>query len=381
MNILVVSGYGLYFNLSSSFVHAQAKAYAELGHRVRVLIFLPVGKMCNGSYLFPPVQFIQKDRVELCYLRYFSLSNFGGAWFNTPSALMALKVNLSKVTEGFAPHVIHAHTLGLSSEAGAYLKKKLDRPLVVTTHGSDTSVPVLQGKATHLKTFAERADHIVAVSSALVRKLKTCGITVPISVILNGFRFENISKALEKRRFSIIQVGNIIAQKKVDITIRAFASLHRRYPEATLEIVGAGGELEQLLRLCRELNVEQEVHFCGAVPNTDVLDWMAKCEFFCMPSVDEGFGIVYLEAMAAGCITIGTEGEGIADVIEHGKNGFLVPADNPDAIVNVVEWCVANPKEANIIAGQGKQDAMALTWENNARQYIRLFEKLIKGNS
>lgn len=104
---------------------------------------------------------------------------------------------------------------------------------------------------------------------------------------------------------------------------------------------------------------------------------MAACQFFVMPSHPEGFGIVYLESMANGCITIGTEGEGIADLIHSGENGFLVPADDPDSIVQVIEWCLANPEKAAAIAERGRQDALALTWERNAAQYLALFQTLL----
>ena len=96
-----------------------------------------------------------------------------------------------------------------------------------------------------------------------------------------------------------------------------------------------------------------------------------------MPSIPEGFGIAYLEAMASGCITIGTEGEGIADLIVSGKNGFLVPPDDPDSIVRVIEWCLEHPEEADIIAERGRKDALGLTWEYNAKQYINLFQELL----
>lgn len=65
--------------------------------------------------------------------------------------------------------MIHAHTLGFDSAIGAWLKERLGVPLVVTTHGSDTSIPVEQGRAAELKPFCDAADHVVAVSSALVR--------------------------------------------------------------------------------------------------------------------------------------------------------------------------------------------------------------------
>ena len=101
---------------------------------------------------------------------------------------------------------------------------------------------------------------------------------------------------------------------------------------------------------------------------------MGSSQFFVMPSVQEGFGIVYLEAMACGCIAIGTEGEGIADLIVSGENGFLVPPDQPETIAKTILRCLKHPKEASAIAERGRQAAKGLTWEKNAMQYISLFE-------
>ena len=100
---------------------------------------------------------------------------------------------------------------------------------------------------------------------------------------------------------------------------------------------------------------------------------MARTQFFCMPSVREGFGIVYLEAMASGCLTMGTRGEGVADLIENGKNGFLVPPEEPAAIAELIEWSLAHPEEAAAIAARGRQDALSLTWETNAAAYEKLY--------
>ena len=104
---------------------------------------------------------------------------------------------------------------------------------------------------------------------------------------------------------------------------------------------------------------------------------MSEATYFVMPSVREGFGIVYLEAMAAGCIVIGTEGEGIADAITHGENGFLVPADDPEAIVAVIRGCMDDPQRAAVIAENGRKTALAMTWPYNAEQHGDLYEKLI----
>ena len=122
------------------------------------------------------------------------------------------------------------------------------------------------------------------------------------------------------------------------------------------------------------------MRFTGFLPNADTMDAMAQSEIFVLPSVEEGFGIAYIEAMASGCVAIGTEGEGISSVIRSGENGFLVPPLDADAIAEVIERCFAQPDEAALIAARGMESAKALTWERNARQYIELFEKLRGGS-
>lgn len=375
MNILVVCYYGLYQDLSCSFVHAQAREYVRLGHRVRVLVPIPYGKRdWDGSRLSASPR--RADGVELVPLRYLTLSKYGEKGFNTKSAVLALRPRLGRLLAGFSPDVIHAHTLGFNSQVGAWLKGRLGCPLVVTTHGSDTSIPVEQGRAAELKPFCDAADRIVAVSSALADKLRTCGTKTPISVVLNGFQPRFLPKDTPKGPLSFIQVGNLLEQKRFHVTIRAFAAIRERHGEASLTIIGQGPERDALTALCRELGVETAVRFLGQVPNETVLAEMAKAQFFCMPSVREGFGIVYLEAMASGCVTIGTEGEGIADLIVSGENGFLVPPDDPEAIVRVVEGCLRDPADTAAVSEWGKRDARELTWERNAWQYVKVFEEV-----
>ena len=364
MNILVVCHYGLYSDLTASFVHNQVKAYAALGHQVRVIIPIPFGKRLAlaGARGGPLMKRRTADGVELYYIRFLSLSNYGERHFNTPSALVSLFFLLPAILDGFSPDVIHAHALGLDSQAGAWLKKRLNIPLVVTTHGSDTFIPFSKGNLAELKRNADQPDHLVCVSSLLKQRIQDCGSSVPLSVILNGFNAQYMDPGVEKPAGSMIQADSLISRKKADVTIRAYAQLHKKYPDAVLHIVGIGDEGEHLQALCRKLGVEDGIRFHGHLSNPESLAEMAKAQFFIMPSVKEGFGIVYLEAMASGCITIGTEGEGIADLIVSGENGFLVPPDSPEAIVHSIEWCLANPIQSSAIAEQGRRTVQVMTW-------------------
>lgn len=379
MNIIVVCHYGLYQDLSMSFVHAQAKAYAAQGHQVRVLIPLPLGKNFDGKRFGKPVTRAYADGVELFYLRFPSLSNFGArTGFNTRSALFAINQSFDVILRDFIPDVIHAHTLGFDSGIGAWLKERLHCPLVVTTHGSDASIPYEQGRLEWLRQQCDRVDTVTAVSSALADKVRESGTRTPVCSILNGFAIGNLPTDIAKQIGAMVQVGHLQTQKRQAVTLQAFAALRQAHPNMTLTLIGQGPERTHLENLCISLHIADAVRFTGQISNKDVLAEMAKAQFFCMPSVREGFGIVYLEAMASGCITVGTQGEGIADLIENGINGFLVPPDDPDAIVEAVEWCLSHPEEATAIAQRGRKDAMALTWERNAEQYINLFQSLIE---
>ncbi len=378
MNILVVAHCQGDGSATAIFIEAQIKAYVQAGHSVRVIAPLAYGKRgYHGGRLNSTVAEEVIVGAPHVFVRYLSLSKYGVSGFNTKRAIKAIKRNFFKIIADFIPDVIHVHTLGFDSEIGAWLKEQSHCPLVVTTHGSDTFAPIREGKGQMLKRFADKASAVVCVSSKLKRALEEEHVSTPLKVVLNGFDIQSRNCEPKKTFLSLNQTGNLIEPKKTDVTIRALAKLRNVHPEATLSIAGQGPDRSGLEKLCESLGVTRNVHFLGQLDNGTVQKEMAKARFFVMPSVREGFGIVYLEAMAAGCITIGTEGEGIADLIRSGENGFLVPPDNPNAIVNVIEWCLKNPDEALQIAERGRLDAMGLTWARNAKQYIELFQVLI----
>lgn len=377
MNILVVCHYGLYQDLSFSFVHNQVKQYAALGHRVRVIIPNGIGKTGRNGGRFGKGMTVSKiDGVELYDVRYLTLSSYGEKDFNQKSAIAAIRLHEKQILERFSPDVIHAHTLGFDSGIGAWLKKRLDCPLVVTTHGSDTNVPLDNGQGAFLKQCCDQADAVVAVSNQLKERLAACGTKTPLYAIHNGFVPRPVPEGIERKSCSIIQVGHMVPSKRVDVTIRAFAELRKTYPDMTLTIVGQGPLREDLEQLCLQLDVADAVQFTGQIPNEQVFARMCASGFYVMASKPEGFGIVYLEAMAAGCVTIGSEDQGIADIIKHGINGFLVPVDAPERIVKVVDQCLRDQQWADTVANEGRALANGMTWTKNAQNNLALFDQL-----
>lgn len=377
MNILVICHYGLYRNPENSFVHSQACAYVKLGHRVRVVVPVALGKNAweQGRWRAMPYE---RDGVEIYPIRYLSISKMGNGWLNLWTVLAAVYCQKIHLLGGFSAEVIHAHHMGFDSAVGAIFRRYYKVPMVVTTHGSDTAIPFERGKLRALYRICKQADTIVAVSEALADKLRQCGTSTPIHVILNGFQSGYVNPDCEKKPRSVIQVGNLIPSKRFSVTIDAFAKFYRQYPDATLTIIGNGPERERLKEQCRALGIADAVRFLGQLPNQFVLKELASHQFFVMPSVREGFGIVYLEAMASGCLTIGIEGEGIGSFLHHGENGYLLPPDSPDSIADRLCYCCEHPEETYALTQQGKADALHQTWEKNAGEYLELFKSLIR---
>ena len=123
-----------------------------------------------------------------------------------------------------------------------------------------------------------------------------------------------------------------------------------------------------------DLELKEHVTFKNQLINKEVLTLMNESYIFLLPSIHEGFGIVYPEAMSMGCITIGTKTEGSDGFIIDKENGFLV---NPNVkeIVQLIDEIYLKKYNIQEIRKRACQDAQKLTWENNAKQYIEVMKK------
>jgi len=120
------------------------------------------------------------------------------------------------------------------------------------------------------------------------------------------------------------------------------------------------------------------VTLTGAIPHAEVLERMAESDVFVMPAYIEGFGLVYVEAMAAGCVAVGSVGEGIADIIRDGENGYLVPAADTEALIPVLRKLLEGGEQVEAARRRGAETARTLTWARNAERCVPLYRKAIR---
>ncbi|EAW38285.1 Glycosyl transferase, group 1 [Lyngbya sp. PCC 8106] len=119
--------------------------------------------------------------------------------------------------------------------------------------------------------------------------------------------------------------------KGVDVTIRALPQISQTIPNVKYLVIGRGDDQPRLANLAQELGVADQVVFAGFVPTEDLVDHYRVADAYIMPS-QEGFGIVYLEAMACGIPVLSGNADGSADPVQDGKLGWQVPHRDPDAV-------------------------------------------------
>ena len=135
-------------------------------------------------------------------------------------------------------------------------------------------------------------------------------------------QINNLDGSMLTISLDFIYVGRLIKYKNVDVIIKA---LNQKYAGQSykLHIIGSGAEKDELKNLTRLLGCEENVIFYGQLPRSEVFKLMKKCYCFIMVSDNETFGMVYIEAMLAGCLTIASKHGGVDGVIVDGENGFL----------------------------------------------------------
>jgi len=278
-----------------------------------------------------------RSGIPAQWLRYFSLP--GG--FGLPSAGAFLFARIvAKVRELQQSHridLVHAHGALPCGHAAMLLNAELKIPYVISVHGLDAfSTEQVKGRAgewcrrVSLRVYF--SSHRVICISERVREqvLEGTGRGCRTSVVYNGVNPELFSPGSASASDAplLLSVGNLIPIKGHDLVIRALAALASEFPALALEIVGEGPEGPRLRALAKELQVANRVRFLGRQSRQQVADAMRRCTVFALPSRYEGLGCVYLEAMAVGKPVIGCRGQGIAEVIQHGSNGFLIGPDN-----------------------------------------------------
>lgn len=176
---------------------------------------------------------------------------------------------------------------------------------------------------------------------------------------------------------NLLYVGRLEQRKGVAHLVRAFARLYRQYPGLRLLIGGDGPERAALERLVRELGLER-VLFLGYVPSADLPRLFASADLFCAPATyAESFGIVLIEAMAAGLPIVAAANAGYAGLLAAHPGNLLVPPDDDRVMASAIATLVEQPSHARAIGGRNRSAAQRYSWQSVGQSVMQVYEQIL----
>ena len=189
---------------------------------------------------------------------------------------------------------------------------------------------------------ARGTDAVVAVSQAVANQV----VDGPARVIYAGLALP-CGHAPARRSHAPSEIilgtaGRLVELKGIEYLLRAAAALRREFPALRVEIAGSGPQREKLEEAVAHAGLEGQVKFLGWID--DLPSVLSRWDVFVMPSLEEGFPIAALDAMAAGLPVVATSVGGVPELIEDGKTGCLVPPRDAEALASRLRLLLCNPE-------------------------------------
>lgn len=273
----------------------------------------------------------------------------------------------------WTPNIVIGHWASPQIEIMSELKKTYSCKNAIVLHGID----YISDEKFRNKGYLSNIDLIGCRSHTQAQIVKdmlslpdgpfVCSSGVP-DAYLERFPL-NVEKFKSIKKWKFVYVGRLVKYKRIDSIIKVLADISNIDWE--LDIIGEGSEKEYLTELASRLHQSNRINFCGCLPRDEVMNKMKDAHCFIMVSKNEIFGLVYLEAMAASCITIGSKGEGIDGIMVNNENGFLCDPDNNDelreTIISIVNM---NVNKLINIASSAYNTAIANSDSKAAELYL-----------
>jgi len=365
-----------------TFVWEAAKAISNEGHQVRV-----IAQHWPG---IPTYEWIED--IEIIRPRYWwpesgeRLRREGGGlpsvWQESWVARLQIIPFILIHTLTIAYHardcdIIHAQwTL---SAGTSLLSKMVHRcPILATLQGSDIfHVTRHQIGAWITKSVLTYCDRISALSQALAIATSKLGIPQSdIIIIPNGVDLSQFIPQPDSRTPTLLYVGSLIERKGISFLLRAMSIIMQKHPTLRLVIVGNGPNESHLKKLTADLNLTEYVTFTGSLPPCEVQQLMKQAKVFILPSVEEGLGVVLLEALACGTPIVASKVGGIPDVVTP-EVGILVSPADPLSLASGITSLLDDEQLWGKMSKKARIRAETnYDWQQIAKKYIKIYQEM-----
>jgi glycosyltransferase involved in cell wall biosynthesis len=267
-----------------------------------------------------------------------------------------------------------------------------ERPLFISGHGSYVRIDQQRWPVRLLYRRVFSRGLVVCVSRYTARVVSSILPDARTAVVNNGVDAEQFiglhapADAIEKRGPTILSVGAVKRRKGTLELVQAIAAVRQQMPDVQCVILGSldASYAERVQAAIAELGLGDCVHLLGRVSDETLLGWYSAADVFVLPSINdgwkfEGYGLVHLEASAAGLPVIGTTDCGAEDAIDDGVTGLLVPqAGIGEALPGAILSILSDPNRARQMGEAGRAKAKRQTWDHVAQQMIALYESELR---
>jgi glycosyltransferase involved in cell wall biosynthesis len=276
--------------------------------------------------------------------------------------------------------VVHVFTAAfwpffLTTTPAILIGRLLGRPVILNYRDGRASAHL---ESSWVRRVMRRATVLVFPSGflqALFRGEGLDGVVVPNVVDRERFAF----RRRDPVRPVLISSRLLEALYAVENTIRAFALLRERYPDARLIVIG-GGDREQALRDLVTSEGVAGVEFHGAVPHDAVAGWFDRADVFVNSSREDNMPHSIIEAFSSGLPVVTTAAGGIPYIVEHERNGLLVPCDDPSALAAALGRVLSDGALAQRLIREGDRDCSArYAWSAAKAEWVALYHRLAGG--
>jgi glycosyltransferase involved in cell wall biosynthesis len=279
--------------------------------------------------------------------------------------------------------VIHAHwTINgiIAGLAGAVTRTRV----VTTLRGEDVnrSHSALIHRCLLFLCF-KLSHHIVTVSSSMQKELvdKYPAYGNRVSFIPNGVSEHLFAIPLPRKTLHprVLVLGSLIPVKSVDCIIFAFSLLDKTL-QWNLLIAGIGSEQEKLKAMAQQKGLSEKIEFLGQVPPARVVELLSETDILVQASYREGRPNAVIEAMAAGVAIIGSDIDGISELIKHHENGLLFQAGNVEELLVQLQALLESSSKRRELGRAGRQTLLdkKLTWPKCAASYLEVYQDLLR---
>src|SRR3954469_3161102 len=279
-----------------------------------------------------------------------------------------------KARRAFEPDVIHAHWWFPNGLVGTWTARMSEKPLVTTLHGTD--VRLARTVAFSRPGFRHVMQHsaaVTAVSQFLADEAReivsgTTPTVSPMPVATNLF-----SPGGNRQPNRILFVGRLNAQKGIEVLLRALSLTQF---VVSLDVVG-DGDTKRLRELADELGVAERIRWIGALPQHKLTEYYRSATALVVPSVNEGLGLVAVEAQLCETPVIAFDSGGLSDVVQHDRTGLLVSDISAGALAASIDSLFERPDRGAALGAAGRLHALStFAPESVARRYADIYRSV-----